>query len=78
MVGISRVNFYRTLLGTYLNLGLIPKQPAMDNSTRKVVPHNFAVAQPVSGRETAKPSVMNWAYWLGRKWNALFSDKAPA
>ena len=74
---IAKVNFYGTILRTYLNLGLVSKQLGVDSTTRKIRPHYFAVMQPISSRAPAKPSVLHWAFQIGRKWNELFFQSEP-
>jgi len=71
---LSRVNFYSTMLRTYMNLGLIGKRPAMESTSGTVTTHYFAVPQPVTGRKPADPSIVSWAFRVGRKWNSYFFE----
>jgi len=67
---LSRTNFYKTVLGRFLDLGLVAEDPVYDKEARKTVRAYRAVVQPVGSRRPLAPSLMYLAHVISERWNA--------
>src|SRR5450759_2966731 len=55
---LSRTNFYKTILGKFLELGLVSEQLAYDSARRRAVYAYQVIIQPVSKRRPLGPSLI--------------------
>lgn len=71
---LTRANFYKTILGRFLDLGLVAEQLVYDPARRKAVKAYQAVVQPVGSRRPLAPSLLYLAHVMGEKWNQEFAE----
>jgi hypothetical protein len=67
---LSRTNFYKTVLGRFIDLGLVAEDLVYDKEARKAVRAYRAVVQPVGSRRPLAPSLMYLAHVISERWNA--------
>jgi hypothetical protein len=67
---LSRTNFYKTVLGRFLDLGLVAEDLVYDKEALKAVRAYRAVVQPVGSRRPLAPSLMYLAHVISERWNA--------
>lgn len=70
---LSRTNFYKTVLGRFLDLGLVAEDLVYDAEERRAVNAYRVVVQPVGRHRPLAPSLMYLAHVVSERWNEEFA-----
>jgi hypothetical protein len=68
----GRTTFYRYVLKTFIDHGLIGMESEIDQDSRRVVKVYKRIIQPAKGRRPSGPSLLYNAHLLAERWNVLF------